>query len=447
MTYGIILANKNGIALAIDSLISSGGYSLIDDEVVNKAFDHSKKLFKVSNKIGMQICGKATFMSVMSFDGIIHLFTEKTQNKKFARVEDCVDAFIDFMKNDIRRKVCMRYQYKRLANRLYYDAYNFLYGWVEELEHIKEKDKSIEDKNGISKKIESHKLVKNFSKKRKEEMIKSSILFDMLLDEGIKKVSKIKDLVDIDEFLASKKFEKILTDSIKRATKEFKLKLFPFEACKLKGLLRLQIKKKISSESTNVYIVGYGEKELLPQVIVLRFESFINNQLKFERKMSCTLNPYKDKNSLILPVAQDGMTYLYTNGIDCNYKTMMMNMVKRSLAGTAYVLKLKLKELKKFSNHNTELIVKQAETAAEEIYSEFDKRINDFESKNYSRSAEEIVSILPRKHMAEMAESLVQMAAFKDRFLMKNEKIGGPIDVCTISREHGFCWVKKKEEF
>lgn len=46
-----------------------------------------------------------------------------------------------------------------------------------------------------------------------------------------------------------------------------------------------------------------------------------------------------------------------------------------------------------------------------------------------------------------MAESLVNLSAFKLKISDSYETVGGPIDVAIISKTDGFVWIKRKLYF
>ena len=57
------------------------------------------------------------------------------------------------------------------------------------------------------------------------------------------------------------------------------------------------------------------------------------------------------------------------------------------------------------------------------------------------------VHMLPKDALAEMAEALVNLTAFKQRVSLDAETVGGPIDVAVISKGDGFIWIKRKHYF
>lgn len=96
---------------------------------------------------------------------------------------------------------------------------------------------------------------------------------------------------------------------------------------------------------------------------------------------------------------------------------------------------------------------------------EKEKLINDFSNKlaetlisyngiisnhindNFSSKVTEMIEFLPKQDLAYMAESLVNLTAFKRKISNDNETVGGPIDVAIISKGDGFIWVKRKHYF
>ena len=59
-----------------------------------------------------------------------------------------------------------------------------------------------------------------------------------------------------------------------------------------------------------------------------------------------------------------------------------------------------------------------------------------------------MIHFLPKDELAAMAESLVNITAFKRKMLFSSlETVGGPIDVAVISKGDGLVWVKRKHYF
>ena len=58
-----------------------------------------------------------------------------------------------------------------------------------------------------------------------------------------------------------------------------------------------------------------------------------------------------------------------------------------------------------------------------------------------------VLGSLPVDEMAELAETLINLQALKEKVTKPSETVGGPIDVAVITRSEGLIWVKRKHFF
>ena len=76
-----------------------------------------------------------------------------------------------------------------------------------------------------------------------------------------------------------------------------------------------------------------------------------------------------------------------------------------------------------------------------------DEMQNFMTSKLLSPMIDMIVA-LPKDELANMAEALVNMTAFRRKMAFGSlESVGGPVDVAVISKGDGLVWVKRKHYF
>lgn len=81
---------------------------------------------------------------------------------------------------------------------------------------------------------------------------------------------------------------------------------------------------------------------------------------------------------------------------------------------------------------------------------EFDKGLDSLEQLKKEKHVDKVlqmIDFLPKEDLAYMAESLVNMTAFKRKVSNESETVGGPIDVAVISKGDGFIWVRRKHYF
>lgn len=81
------------------------------------------------------------------------------------------------------------------------------------------------------------------------------------------------------------------------------------------------------------------------------------------------------------------------------------------------------------------------------LENKFYKALEDYKQKTYINPVLNIVASLPKIDLAEMAEALVNLTAFKQHVSADAETVGGPTDVAVISKGDGFIWVKRKHYF
>jgi hypothetical protein len=74
-------------------------------------------------------------------------------------------------------------------------------------------------------------------------------------------------------------------------------------------------------------------------------------------------------------------------------------------------------------------------------------RVNSFSNTNFMQKVTAMLDSLSKKDLAYMAESLVNLSAFKLKISDAYETVGGPIDVAVISKTDGFIWIKRKLYF
>ena len=84
---------------------------------------------------------------------------------------------------------------------------------------------------------------------------------------------------------------------------------------------------------------------------------------------------------------------------------------------------------------------------AEEEFTNIGKKLADFKKNEFSRPITRVVSMLPKDGLAMTAEALVSLTSLKHKMSMKEETVGGPIDVAVISKGDGFVWMKRKHYF
>ncbi|EPL4655504.1 hypothetical protein L7H99_003493, partial [Klebsiella pneumoniae] len=74
-------------------------------------------------------------------------------------------------------------------------------------------------------------------------------------------------------------------------------------------------------------------------------------------------------------------------------------------------------------------------------------RVQRYCDENFTQKVTNMLTSLSKKDLSYMAESLVNLSAFKLKISDSYETVGGPIDVAIISKTDGFVWIKRKLYF
>ena len=74
-------------------------------------------------------------------------------------------------------------------------------------------------------------------------------------------------------------------------------------------------------------------------------------------------------------------------------------------------------------------------------------QVQRYTNRAYASPIVQMISLLPRDELANLAESLVALTSLKRRVSNDVETVGGAIDVALISKSDGFVWIKRKYYF
>lgn len=415
MTAEIAIMNKNAIALATDSAVTTSGSSN------QKIFTSANKLFALSkyHPIGIMIYGNAIFMEV-PWETIIKIYRNNLRKKKFNTLNEYANNFIAFLNNG-NPLFPNSIQEEYLSTSIHF-YFNYIKNKIKKkIETIHAKDGKITDEmieQIVSKEIEEY--YEDWDRAENTSSIPKTF------NKNIIKKYKI-----IIEEIIEEVFEKL------PISKNHLNKLL-----KISGSFFSKFPDNIQNEAiSGVVIAGFGEKEAFPSLKAFHVEGVVINKLKFEEQISAKID--YDTNASIVPFAQSEMVYTFMEGVDPLYKDIEESYLTRIFSEytekivdnikTNIDKKNKLKE--KLLNINNKII------------KGYIKKMNDIRKEKYVSPITSVVSMLPKDELAAMAESLVNLTSFKRKVTLVRETVAGPIDVAVISKGDGFIWIKRKHYF
>lgn len=407
MTAEIAVLNIHGVAMAADSAVSIG---------TTKVYNSANKLFALSKKhpVGIMVYGNAQTMSV-PWETLIKAYRRELKDKKFRTISEYGESFINYLKNT-----------KNIAldNELLFIE-NEVEGFIQYLsERIVDQDLSQAfETNPSLTAQEVLKIIDDLIIKYCDEILIKTRL-DGITNEWVKKIKII--VGKIVENSISSNFEKI---EIKQTTKRLLIET----------VASLFYAKTYSDEHSGVVISGFGDDEIYPSLVSYEIEWRLMGYLKYR-----VVNDEKitvRNTAGIVPFAQREMVDVFMEGCDRKLLDQIRDQVSEIF-----------KDIKKniFEGTNVRIGVgneKAVRKNCQKIESEIFEKIQKMQIRNFVHPVLESVAALPLDELATMAQTLINITSFKRRVSLKQESVGGPIDVAVISKGDGFIWINRKHYF
>jgi dsDNA-binding SOS-regulon protein len=395
MTAEVAILNTHGVALAVDSAVtvSVGGEK--------KVYNTANKLFTLSkyHPVGIMIYNNTTYMGI-DWENIIKEFKNSKKKDKCDRLYDYAEKFIKYVEEypfitEEQQKdtlLTMCYHIISLVRN------NFIYA-------IRNKFKSTE----------------NITQKQATPILNTVI--EKFLTQ-IKNVTQSTNYaLDVD-FM--KKFEIDIYKLIDDLFEKYKISLTQKE--KILEIIKMNISKANHLYNyTGIVITGYGDKEVFPSVYHCKICARIGKSFIFfnEEKESISYS----STAILMPFAQKEMVITFMSGIDPDLHKKIDQQLEIFMISLSGIV----------GNSYKNRLIKAK--------NQFIKYLTNLQQEFYVYPIMEIVKSLQKLDLAEMAETLVNLTAFKRHISKDAETVGGPTDVAVITKGDGFIWIKRKHYF
>jgi hypothetical protein len=409
MTAEIAILNKSAVALAADSAITLGS---------QKTYNSGNKLFSLSKfrPIGIMIYGNAEFMGI-PWETIIKYYRSKLKDNKFNRLLDYANDLIQFIEKEDTifwpRDVQEKY-----FNEIVKSYFQLI---VQEINEQVKSEFSKGDSEETIKKIVSNIILFHHKKWQNAKFLFSEC------ENYIKKIFEEYGLI----------IEKLKNDVFQELPISNEHFLLLKEICAW-----IFCKDLFSDLLSGVVIAGFGEKEIFPSAVEFHLETVLCGKLKFAQIQYNQSS--REKNAIIMPIAQRDMVDTFVAGIDPQYSATINTYLKTVLFKYPEDI---LSVFPEISQERKLGVIEKINEVADKVLNNFIKRTNDYITSNHVNPILQAVNALPKDDLASMAESLVNLTSFKRKISLEIETVGGPIDVAVISKGDGFIWIKRKHYF
>ena len=411
MTSEIAVVNANGIALAADSAATIHG---------TKVYNSANKLFTLSKfePVAIMIYGDSTLVGV-PWEILIKEFRSHLHRESYDTLEKYAEKFWEYIHS--RTDIFTR------------DI---------QLPYIEERLKSFLDE------LEEHVIQPTTRDLLKDELTESEVknnVHERFINHIQTRLNKLRELKILDEF------KNISADEIVGSYEE----LFGNALDQIKIIRDLLSEEhwdslfKVIAElfrrdnfyiTSGVVVAGYGRSEIYPKMFHYQVGIFVKDAL--QRRLTST-NADRPFQPDIYPFAQDEMVISFVFGISRMNEEKLANKFKEiAINWPQDISSILASSGAGINQAATADIGRFLADKRNEMFDTLDSCIRD--SLN---PIIEMLGHLEKGELAEMAESLVNLTAFKRKMSSETESVGGPIDVAVISKGDGFIWVKRKHYF
>ena len=410
MTAEIGVLNINGVVLAADSALTMGNIENF------KIFNSGNKIFTLgsNHSVGIMIFGNIDFMGI-PWEVIVKGFKNKIGDKPLDEMQDYCTEFFNYVAN-------MDEIYSPIQSEI------LILGYAESVKSILE---------NTTYEMTSEK----FNLKDYQDAVQSNIPGLLKESEKLKSITKkitVKAFTDAYGSKIDVVFQELF-DTIFLGTDIYN---------KVKLSLYKIIRNYFYSDSyfpeiyTGLVIAGFGEHEIFPSLYQFDIAGVVDRVIKKRLNVISVVSNEDVEgkcSSAIVPFAQQDMVHLLINGIATDLQNDLAEIIKVSF--DTFIKEASTKQL--FKKSKTDEINKIRSDVEASIFDAFD----DVKKQRYTEPVLMIIDSMPKEELATLAETLVNMTAFKRRISLSMETVGGPVDVLLITKGDGTVWVKRKHYF
>lgn len=412
MTAEIAVMNEEAIALAADSAVTGPA----------KIFTSANKIFSLSkyHPVALMVFDSAQFHNV-PWETIVKQYRRDLGDKCFSRLGEHTEHFLKYF--DGANPLFPPEAQKRGVESLAHTLFNAIL--EDALMDVKARIDKGEEPSGEEVVDEIETWIGRHHKRWKEASLRQEL--PKSYRETVRK--KYTKLVDT---AISDIFERVKLSA--RATRQLR-QLIPWIATKNELFLR-------APQHSGIVIAGFGSDDVFPCLQRFDFEAVIANRLKVIKTQPISIGP--DSRAVIVPFAQREQVATFMEGMDPNIREYLHGWWHEKLD---QLVKEVGEHLQLSPEKQIALMDAFKDRCIEIVGKEYEVNLDQFAHENNIMPIINIVGMLPKDELAEMAESLVNLTSFKRRVTPEAETVGGPIDVAVISRGDGFIWIKRKHYF
>jgi len=421
MTAEIVVLNKEGVAMATDSAVTSRLGE------IDKISSSANKLFSLSTKhpVGVMVYGNSSFMGI-PWETIIKVYRSRyLPPSGFAALADYADHFVSSLR------------YENIGFHRFAEA-NYVQSFADDILRrivwiILNNIKASGGEHPYFGSVDLPRIVNG--------VIDQAYAFHKASDTSYMTIRQSKTVF--------RKYHRDLKDHMDAVFRG--LPLDDRYRSKLRDLLIEAFSNCIlDGISSGVVIAGFGENELLPVVRAFRVEGIAKLDQKgagweiLKYAEDDARSSHADINAAVIPYAQGEMVCRFMDGVDPDYVAAEDEFLTQLFAD--YAAKV-ASQLDRYEEKEKAKIRLKLSRYGKRMTKEFSKHMEEFAQNKFADPTVEAVGRLSKSELAVMAEALVYVTSLKRKVSPDSETVSEPIDVAVISKGDGFVWIKRKHYF
>jgi hypothetical protein len=237
---------------------------------------------------------------------------------------------------------------------------------------------------------------------------------------------------------AIEKYESALSDHIEEFRETFG-RGFPADPGRLAAVGILSVFKEPQKHlsATGLVFAGFGDHEIFPAYTEFKSCGVICG--KHIAIHGSDFSITHDVPARLSPFAQTAMSDTFSLGISEDIYSSVMTTLTSHLANFAR---------KMIADSGGDVAtIPDFDAVVAEARREMGADVLERARREHAMPLRRVLSVLPVDEMAELAETLINLQALKEKVTKSSETVGGPVDVAIITKTEGLVWVKRKHFF
>lgn len=415
MTAEIAVYNKTAVALAADSAVTVSGGGR------QKIYNGAEKLFALTkyHPVGLMVYGSGDLCSA-PWELVIKAYRSHLNSNSFENLEDYAEDFFKFLvgsEDIVTPGMRDGYLYNFLSENVFTSLLDTF-------------SQTVDTSYWVN--FNQQKFFTDFEEYCNKLLIGLSKV-DFLDEFDVKDIDNAFDYCsNITSRIVLEKFPSETAESVPESLLKLVTQIFASMICKQSDV----------GASSGIVIAGYGDKDYYPKVLSFDVSGFFDKKIrKSTNHDKCCIEP----DCGVTPFAQEDEVSAFMQGASAKLIQTLHGEYQRSIVnlldGIDDIM-LKMIPTERIQEAQDAIM-----TVVNGTVAECDQTIDNFVRENYVAKVVNMIEFLPKQDLAYMAESLVNLTAFKRKVSDETETVGGPIDVAVISKADGFIWVKRKHYF